>query len=55
MFTAHRSDPLFMQPGGGAKEPALLYFLPAVLFLLAGGGRFAIDALIAGKRQGRSS
>jgi putative oxidoreductase len=50
--TAHLHDPLFMHPGpGGAKEPALLYMLPALLFLFTGSGRYGMDAL-ARRRSG---
>jgi putative oxidoreductase len=44
--TAHRHDPLFMNPNGAAKEPALLFMMPAVFFLIAGSGRYGVDALI---------
>ena len=47
--TAHASDPLFMTGKGGAKEPALLYMLPALLFLFTGAGRYGLDALIGGR------
>ena len=51
---AHGADPLFAQAarGGPSKEMALLYLVPAVLFLLAGAGRYSADAII-GKRAGR--
>jgi putative oxidoreductase len=46
--TAHRHDPLFMQASanGHAKEFALLYMIPAILFLCTGAGRYGLDALI---------
>jgi putative oxidoreductase len=48
--TAHLHDPLFLHPGpGGAKEPALLYMLPALLFLFTGAGRYGLDGLIGRK------
>jgi hypothetical protein len=37
---------------GGTKEPALLYFIPALLFLGTGAGRYGIDPLIRGRRRG---
>jgi putative oxidoreductase len=50
VMTAHRNDPFFMHPGpGGAKEPALLYMLPALAFLLIGSGRYGVDALLRGR------
>jgi putative oxidoreductase len=50
--TAHRADPLFMQGGGGgSKEPALLYMLPALLFLFTGSGRYGVDALLRGRDE----
>ena len=54
-FLQHASDPWFMSsaPGGGSKEPALLFLGPALALLLMGAGRFSIDALIAGGRRGR--
>lgn len=44
-FVAHAQDPLFFT-GGRAKEMALLYLFPFLMFLLAGAGRFSIDRLI---------
>ena len=53
--TAHLHDPLFMHPGpGGAKEPALLYLLPALMFLFTGAGRYGLDALIGRKASSDS-
>jgi putative oxidoreductase len=53
-FVAHGGDPLFMS-GGRAKEPALLYLIPFVLFFFTGAGRFSIDALIAPRRLSRAA
>lgn len=41
----HWSDPLFVpRTGGPAKEMALLYLMPALLFLFTGAGRYGFDA-----------
>lgn len=46
-FVAHRGDPVFTPPdGGAAKEMALLYFAPALCFLLTGSGKTGIDRAI---------
>ena len=42
---AHLHDPVFMTGQGAAKEPALLYLLPALALLFTGSGRFGFDAL----------
>ena len=44
--TAHLHDPVFMTGQGGAKEPALLYLLPALALLFTGAGRYSLDALL---------
>lgn len=44
-FMRHGGDPLFSREGP-SKEMALLYLLAAAAFMLAGGGRFCIDALL---------
>jgi putative oxidoreductase len=50
--TAHRTDPLFMGPGvSAAKEPALLYMLPALMFLFTGAGRYGVDELLRPRRD----
>jgi putative oxidoreductase len=42
----HLHDPWFTPlTGGAAKEPALLYLLPAVALLFTGAGRFSLDAV----------
>jgi uncharacterized membrane protein YphA (DoxX/SURF4 family) len=46
----HLHDPTFMSGPGAAKEPALLYLLPAVALLFTGSGRFGIDAVL--RRRG---
>lgn len=51
-FVIHGSDPLFSH-GGPSKELALLYLLPAIAFLLRGGGRYALDARLFGKSGSR--
>lgn len=45
-FVVHANDPWFMTGTGGSKEPAMLYLFPFLLFLVIGGGRFSIDALL---------
>ena len=58
-LTAHASDPLFLQnsPNGRAKELALLYLMPALMFLFTGAGRYGVDAVLRPKgarRRGSS-
>lgn len=48
-FMQHGADPLFSREGP-SKEMALLYLAAASAFLLAGAGRFAVDALL--RRRG---
>ncbi|HLL90878.1 MAG TPA: DoxX family protein [Tepidisphaeraceae bacterium] len=48
-FVAHGNDPWFAR-GGPSKEMAMLFLVPALLFVLAGAGRFSIDALFNRKR-----
>ena len=43
-------DPFVSQTGGSSYEPALGYLCVAVLLLLAGPGRFALDRIIFGDR-----
>ncbi|WP_428938612.1 DoxX family protein [Fontivita pretiosa] len=52
-FVVHADAPLFMTGQGAAKEPALLYLLPFVFFIFAGGGWFSVDHLLVG--TGRAS
>ena len=40
-------------PGGGSFEPALVYLSAAVLFLLAGPGRYSLDQVLFGARRER--
>ena len=51
-FVAHGKDPWFMTGAGAAKEPALLYLVPAFALMLTGAGRYSIDRLI--RRGGKS-
>lgn len=44
-FVVHKSDPLFMG-GGAAKEPALIYLLMFACVLIAGPGRYSLDAML---------
>ena len=46
----HWNDPLFMSTGG-AKEPALLFLLPALALLCTGPGRYAVDPYLRGRRN----
>lgn len=53
-FGVHGAAPWFMGPGVPAsKEPALLYLIPMIAIILAGGGAFSLDAAIykEGKRR----
>ncbi|MEP2776558.1 MAG: DoxX family protein [Luteolibacter sp.] len=50
-FHIHSNGPWFMAGGEGSKEPALLYLIPAVAILLAGAGRYSIDASLL--KEGR--
>ena len=45
-FVLH--DPFVSQTGGRSYEPALVYLCVAVLFLLAGPGRFSVDRVVFG-------
>jgi putative oxidoreductase len=47
-FMRHGADPLFSR-SGPSKELALLYLVAAVAFLLAGSGRYGVDALLRGR------
>ena len=44
-FMRHGGDPLFSREGP-SKEMAVLYLVAAAAFMLAGSGRFGIDALL---------
>jgi putative oxidoreductase len=51
-FDIHGADPWFLKPGvPSAKEPALLYLVPMLVLILAGAGRYSVDAWI-GARTG---
>ena len=65
-FVVHASDPWTMEAAakaffGGAsktwfaKEPALLYLIPFLSLVFAGGGRFSLDALIATRWKKRQA
>jgi putative oxidoreductase len=47
----HWKDPLFMTGTGGAKEPALLFLLPALALLCTGPGRYALDPYLRGRQK----
>jgi putative oxidoreductase len=49
-FLRHGADPLFSREGP-SKELALVYLAAAVAFLLAGSGRFGVDALLRRRRS----
>jgi len=49
-FVAHGGDPWFMTGAGPSKEPAMLYLLPFLLFMVIGAGNLSLDAFIRGKR-----
>jgi putative oxidoreductase len=61
-FVAHGSDPWTMEKAyelfasGAAKslaskEPALLFFIPALALVFTGAGKFSVDALIWPRRR----
>lgn len=52
ILTAHLNDPIMMTGKGGAKEPALLFLAPAILFLFSGAGFFSFDKILFGRRGG---
>ncbi|WP_411826739.1 DoxX family protein [Luteolibacter sp. AS25] len=54
-FGIHSSGPFFSASGDGAKEPALMFLIPAVAILLAGAGKYSADASILkeGRRRSR--
>lgn len=45
-FHVHRADPF------GDKEPALMFLMVALTLLFTGAGRYSVDALIGGPRDG---
>jgi putative oxidoreductase len=45
----HGGDPWTMQPTGGSKEPALLFLTAFLTLVFTGGGKFALDSLVASK------
>jgi len=44
-----RGDPFVAKPGSPSAEPAAVYLACATLFLLAGPGRFSLDACLFGR------
>lgn len=54
-FHFHGNDPWFLGPGvESAKEPALLYVIPCIALILAGGGAYSLDAALhRGQRRRR--
>ena len=49
-FHVSHGDP-FVSMGGAAYEPALLYFVIALLLKLAGPGKFSLDAKLFEKKK----
>ncbi|HYF50522.1 MAG TPA: DoxX family protein [Planctomycetota bacterium] len=45
-----RGDPFVAKGPGASYEPAALFFCIAILFILAGPGRFSLDRLIFGEQ-----
>lgn len=52
-FIAHGKDPLLLKSGMPAKELALLFLLPFLMFFFTGAGRFSLDALLRRTRRAR--
>jgi len=53
-FGKHGLDPWFAPPaGGGAKELAVLYIIPAIAILLSGAGLYSVDALVPTDKKRR--
>ena len=53
-FGVHGDTPWFIGPGvAAAKEPALLYLLPAVVVIVSGPGAYSLDAPIYHDRRRR--
>jgi putative oxidoreductase len=53
-FGVNGDSPWFIGPGvAQAKEPALLYLLPAVVVILAGAGAYSFDAALYRERKRR--
>jgi putative oxidoreductase len=51
MVHISKGDPFVGKPGESSWELAAVYFACALLFLLAGPGRFSLDALLFGPRD----
>jgi putative oxidoreductase len=55
-FSTHaflRGDPFVSMTGGPAFELAVVYFCIALLLLVMGPGRFALDRMLFGARPAR--
>jgi len=52
-FVAHGKDPWFNTGAGPAKEAALMFLLPFLLFVFTGAGRFSMDALLNRRQDKR--
>ena len=52
-FVAHRKDPWFATGTGPAKEAALMFLLPFLMFVFTGAGRFSVDALLRRREEKR--
>lgn len=53
-FAQHRADPLFSR-SGPSKEMAILYLVAAIAFLLAGSGRYGLDAVLRRRSAGEGA
>lgn len=54
-FSTHafmRGDPFVSMTGGPASEQAAVYFCIALVLLAVGPGRFSVDRVLSGPRQG---
>ena len=51
-FQVHGGGPWFL-PGQGAKEPAVLYLIPAFVLIITGAGQWSLDALVATDKRRR--
>ncbi|MBY0229910.1 MAG: DoxX family protein [Gemmataceae bacterium] len=53
-FVVHQNDPVMMTGKGGAKEPALMYFIAFLAIFLAGPGRFSVDGALQPRQPERA-